>query len=140
MLKKWGIVATLVLLAPVAHAQFPRKGVDNIPNGVATAFVGKWSIGFPEGEGMINGKPIVGCERPIELKAGGRGELIYRSSEGQEISFELSTFEGRTTWMPKQGASILAVWTERDAFYSYTVDPMTGRAGWNDPRVFRRCR
>ncbi len=139
-MKKWGIAVGLVVLASTAHAQFPRKGVDNIPNGVAAPFVGRWSIDFPEGDGMINGKPVVDCQRPVELKAVGQSGLIYRSSEGKEISFELSAFEGRTTWMPEQGASILAVWTEADAFFSYTVDPMTGRAGWNDPRVFRRCR
>ncbi|WP_127142555.1 hypothetical protein [Pelagibacterium montanilacus] len=136
------IAAATVLataLAGPAQAQFPREGVAGIENGVSTTFAGKWWIGFPEGEGIIVGAPVVSCEDPVALAAPSAGVLVYHSPTGAQVSFEVFEFSGRTTWMPESGESILAVWTGPDEFFSYRVDAMSGSALWDDPRVYRRC-
>ncbi|RUT34836.1 hypothetical protein EMQ25_02435 [Arsenicitalea aurantiaca] len=130
----WGLLG-----AGGALAEFPREGVPEVPNGVPAPFVGAWQIGFPEGEGMINGEPIVVCGDPVRLRADGDTHIIYASPTGQETRFELMAFSGRTSWLPEGGESTLAVFTGPDSFFTYTVDLMTGRARWDDPRVFTRC-
>lgn len=135
-------IAVLVLLSLTvpSHAQFPRQGVAEIPNGQPSAFAGAWAIGFPEGDGMINGDPPVTCEAPVLLQADGERRLVYVSPAGKEIVFELTEFSGRTVWFPASGGlSMLAVWTSPEEFFSYSVDLSTGRARWDDPRVYRRC-
>lgn len=138
---KTALSFTLTLMALIQTAavaqDFPRTGVPDVPNGVAEPFVGRWSIGFPEGEGMINGKPVATCDEPIVLSAVAETVLNYRSPRGS-TTFELTAFAGRTSWL-SQGPSTLAVWTNPSTFYAYRVDPMTGRADWADPRVYRRC-
>ncbi|WP_439815578.1 hypothetical protein [Zavarzinia sp. CC-PAN008] len=130
---------TLAAGAGPALAEFPRQGVEGIPNGIAAPFVGHWSVGFPEGDGMINGQPVADCAKPVVLREGDGGSLVYESPKGGSTRFELNAFAGRTSWIPQGGESMLAVWTTPDEFYSYTV-ALTGSARWNDPRVFRRCR
>lgn len=135
-------IAVLVLLSLTvpSHAQFPREGVAEIPNGQPSAFAGAWAIGFPEGDGMINGDPPVTCEAPVLLQADGERRLVYVLPAGKEIVFELTEFSGRTVWFPASGGlSMLAVWTSPEEFFSYSVDLSTGRARWDDPRVYRRC-
>ncbi|MEM5500394.1 hypothetical protein WNY59_02205 [Ahrensia kielensis] len=134
-------IAVLILLAfnAPAYAQFPREGVAEISNGQSSAFVGAWAIGFPEGEGMINGEPPVSCETPVLLQSDGEHKLVYVSPTGQKVAFDLTEFSGRTVWFPANGSSMIAVWISSDEFFSYTVDLATGRANWNDPRVYRRC-
>jgi len=139
MLRQTVLAAALVSLAIPALADFPREGVADVPNGIADPFVGTWCIGFPEGEGMINGDPLVTCDDPVELKAAENGDLVYVSPTGQEVTFGLEAFAGRTSWIPEYGNSALAVWTSPDAFFSHTVHLQTGKANWDDPRVYRRC-
>ena len=134
----WRAFALITLGSAPAFAQpFPRTGAADVPNGLAAPFVGRWSVGFPEGEGMINGKPVATCDEPIVLSAGAETVLIYKSPRGS-TTLKLAAFAGRTSWL-SQGPSTLAVWTDRSTFYTYRVDPMTGRANWSDPRVYRRC-
>lgn len=135
------ITMTFALAAPVlADASYPREGIAGIPNGTAAPFVGAWSLGFPEGEGVIASGRLVECDAPVQLEDGGEGTLIYLSPKGSEVTFDLTEFAGRTTWLPEQGESILAVWTGADEFYTYSVDLATGKARWDSPQVFRRCK
>lgn len=128
------------LAAPtLANTAYPREGVDGIPNGVADPFVGAWSLGFPEGDGAIVSERLVECDAPVRLEDGGEGTLLYLSPQGSEAGFELTEFAGRTTWLPEQGESILAVWTGPDEFFVYMVDIATGKARWDSPQVYRRC-
>lgn len=140
MLRHFFITMLLVLImkAP-AYAQFPRQGVAGITNGQSSPFAGAWEVGFPEGEGMINGSPPVTCQAPVLLQPAGDQDLVYVSPKGQTVDFELSAFSERTVWLPAAGSSIVIVWVSLDEFFSYTVDLATGRAGWEDPRVYRRC-
>lgn len=141
MIRTAAIAAALAvaMTATPAFAEFPREGVAEVANGTADPFVGTWWIGFPEGDGMINGDPVVTCDDPVELRAADNGDLIYVSPNGQEVTFELTEFAGRTSWIPEFGNSALAVWTSPDEFFSYTVRLQTGAADWDDPRVYRRC-
>ena len=132
---------SLSLASPLmADGHYPREGVAGIPNGTADPFVGAWSMGYPEGDGVIVSERKVDCDAPIRLEDGGEGTLVYLSPNGSEVTFELTEFAGRTTWLPDQGESILAVWTGVDEFFVYTVDLSTGKARWDAPQVFRRCR
>ncbi len=96
-------------------------------------------MGFPEGEGMINGAPKVTCDDPVRLQPSSQYELRYVSPTGQEVTFELTEFSGRTTWFPPMGESTIVVWISADEFFSYSVDPTNGQARWDDPLVYRRC-
>ncbi len=129
----------LVLLPSSRGMDFPRQGVEGIPNGIAQPFSGKWWLGFPEGEGMINGDPVVDCDNPVVLEPQGEDNLLYRSPTGAEVVFGLMAFSGRTTWLPEWGESIIAVWIDESAFYAYSVDLTTGKARWDNPMVYRRC-
>ena len=129
----------LAVVSPAGAMDFPREGIAAIPNGVVAPFAGQWSIGYPEGDGMINGDPKVACSAPVELVADGDARLVYRSPTGAEVGFDLMEFSGRTSWLPEQGESIIAVWTSADEFFAYSVDMGTGKARWNDPSVYRRC-
>lgn len=120
-------------------AQFPREGIAGIANGKAAPFKGKWWVGFPEGEGMINGAPLVECTAPVELVAEADNRLLYRSPKGVEARFELTEFSGRTTLYPENGESVIAVWISPDEFLTYSVDLATGRARWDSPLAYRRC-
>lgn len=136
------VVAMLGLIAflPAPRAaEFPREGVTGIANGVAEPFAGSWWVGFPEGEGMINGDPVVRCERPVVLRIIDEVNLLYASPSGTTVQFELHEFSGRTTWYPPSGESSIAVWTGPDEFFAYSVDLMTGSARWTTPLVYRRC-
>tara|TARA_R110002126_G_scaffold76017_13_gene189902 strand:- start:802 stop:1122 length:321 start_codon:yes stop_codon:yes gene_type:complete len=106
---------------------------------VSTPFAGRWSVGFPEGDGMINGEPLVTCDRPVQLLAVGKNALSYIAPNGNEILFELTAFSGRTAWFPPAGESLVAVWTSPDEFFSYSVALTNGRARWDEPHVYRRC-
>jgi hypothetical protein len=75
----------------------------------------------------------------VELVADGEARLRYRAPNGNELIFDLMEFSGRTTWLPEQGESIIAVWVDADAFFTYSVDLGTGKARWDDPSVYRRC-
>jgi len=130
----------IVLTASAAFAQFPREGVADVPNGVAEPFAGNWSVGFPEFEGAINGEPLVTCAAPVRMEPGQNGTLLYHSPTRQSASFEIFEFSGRTTWMPENAASAIAVWTSPDSFLLYRTDILTGTAFWDDPRAYDRCR
>lgn len=134
-----GCFGALALASSAAAMDFPREGTPDIPDGVAAPFAGQWWIGYPEGEGMINGEPKVDCSAPVELAAEGEAALRYSAPNGNELVFELMAFSGRTTWLPEQGESIIAVWINADEFFTYSVDLGTGKARWNDPSVYRRC-
>lgn len=130
----------LIVLLPAPMAQeFPREGNPAITNGHAEPFAGRWWIGFPEGEGMINGQPVADCASGVELVAEGEGMLRYRSATGNEAVFEVLEFSGRTTWLPEYGESTIAVWVDENEFFAYSVDLGTGRARWDNPVVYRRC-
>lgn len=130
----------LIMLLPAPQAQdFPREGNPAIVNGIAEPFSGRWWIGFPEGEGMINGQPVVDCDAAVELAPEGEGNLLYRSATGSEVIFELLEFSGRTTWLPEFGESTIVVWITEDEFFAYSVDLATGRARWDNPLAYRRC-
>jgi len=132
--------AFFVQLSPAPFAmEFPRQGRPDIPNGVAEPFSGLWWIGFPEGKGIINGAPVVDCSAAVELVPQDGGTLLYRSSSGSQVQFELLEFGGRTTWLPENGESIIAVWINVDEFFAYSVDLGTGSARWDNPLVYRRC-
>ncbi len=134
-----GLLALIVLIPAPKALDFPREGVPEIPNGVAAPFAGRWWLGFPEGAGTINGEPVVNCASAVELRPNGEDRLVYRSSSGIESEFELMSFSGRTTWLPEWGESSIAVWTNSDEFFIYSVDLTTGKARWDNPTVFRRC-
>ncbi|WP_323013287.1 hypothetical protein [Devosia sp.] len=134
-----GMAGLAVLLPGAEAASFPREGNVDIPNGVAAPFAGSWWIGFPEGEGMINGEPIVTCAAPVELSAESPEMLRYTSPRGTQTSFELFEFSGRTTWFVEGGESTIAVWVSADEFFAYSVDLLTGKARWDSPIVYRRC-
>lgn len=134
-----GLLA-VVMLAPAPDAlEFPREGVPEIPNGVAEPFTGRWWLGFPEGAGAINGEPVVDCSSAVVLTPMGPDKLLYRSASGIESEFELMSFADRTTWLPQWGESSIAVWTNKDEFFVYSVSLTTGKARWDNPMVFRRC-
>jgi hypothetical protein len=133
------LCTALALVSPAGAMDFPRQGVAAIPNGVSTPFAGQWSVGYPEGDGMINGDPKVACSAPVELVSDGDARLLYRSPSGAEVGFDLMEFSGRTSWLPEQGESVVAVWTSADEFFAYSVDMGTGKARWDDPSVYRRC-
>lgn len=140
MLRHFSATMLLVLtLNTPSYAQFPREGVAEVPNGQSLPFAGAWAVGFPEGDGMINGDPPVTCEAPVLLQPAGEHGLVYVSPAGQEVAFELSEFSGRTAWFPAAGSSTIIVWVGPNEFFSYTVDLPTGRARWDDPLVYRRC-
>lgn len=88
---------------------------------------------------MINGEPVVDCSSGVELVPQGDAFLLYRSPTGNEATFELVEFSGRTTWLPTYGESTIAVWVDENQFLAYSVDLGTGKARWEDPRVYRRC-
>lgn len=134
-----GFCGVLALASTAGAMNFPREGVPDIPNGVSAPFEGKWWVGYPEGDGMINGAPKVDCTTPVELVPDGEARLVYVAPNGNRLNFDLMEFSGRTTWLPQQGESILAVWIDADAFFTYSVDLGTGKARWNDPSVYRRC-
>jgi hypothetical protein len=134
-----GTTGLVAVLGTVSAQEFPREGNPAIANGVAGPFAGRWWIGFPQGEGMINGEPVVDCAAGVELVAQGDALLLYRSSTGNEASFELMEFSGRTTWLPAYGESTIAVWIDEDEFFAYSVDLGTGKARWDNPVVYRRC-
>ncbi len=145
--EKWSLMfrttlaATALLastLAP-AFADFPREGVAGIPNGVSTPFEGAWQMGFPDGEDVIVSELVVTCDAPAVIRGDGEQAIVYRSPQGSEARFELTEFSNRTSWLPEAGESMLAVWTSADEFFSYRVDAATGKAAWDDPRVYRRC-
>lgn len=130
----------LVLLLPAPEAmEFPREGNPAIANGTAEPFAGNWWVGFPEGDGAINGEPAVTCSAAVELVPRDDGRLLYRSPSGAEAIFELLEFSGRTTWLPEWGESTIAVWTSTDEFFAYSVDMTNGKARWDNPLVYRRC-
>lgn len=131
---------TIMFAAEAAIAQFPREGIAEIPNGVAPPFAGAWSVGFPELEGAINDEPIVTCAEPVRLEPGRNGTLVYHSPTGPSAAFEIFEFSNRTTWMPDNAASSIAVWTSPDSFLLYRTDITTGAAFWDDPRAYRRCK
>ena len=128
-----------VLLPSARGMDFPREGAEAIPNGVAQPFAGHWWVGFPEGEGMINGEPVTTCAEAVELVPLRDDGLVYRSHSGEEVVFELSAFSGRTTWMPEWGESTIVVWITTDEFFAYSVDLTNGKARWDNPLVYRRC-
>ncbi len=132
-------VLAIIFTATASSAQFPREGIADVPNGVAAPFVGAWSVGFPNVDGAINGEPIVTCAEPVRLEAGRDGTVLYHSPTGQSASFELLEFSGRTTWLPENTQSSIAVWTSQDSFLLYRTDIMTGAAYWDDPRAYDRC-
>ncbi|ODT82516.1 MAG: hypothetical protein ABS76_07825 [Pelagibacterium sp. SCN 64-44] len=134
-----GLFGILIFLPELNAMDFPREGHTDIPNGVAAPFAGRWWIGFPEGEGMINGEPVVSCSSAVELVPQEHEKLLYRSSRGVKVLFELLEFSGRTTWLPESGESIIAVWVNEGEFFAYSVDLTTGKARWADPTVYRRC-
>lgn len=139
MIRIASAVAVLACLCSPALADFPQTGVLEVPNGTSAPFVGNWQVGFPEGDGVIFAETIVSCEAPVEIAADGDGNIVYLSPTGTEAGFELMEFSGRTSWLPEAGESVIAVWTGPDEFYAYTVDAMTGKARWDDPRVYTRC-
>lgn len=126
------------LLAVPAHAEFPRRGVAEVPNGIPEPFAGFWSAGFPQGEGVIVSEQIVSCEDPIRLSVGKGETLEYASPSGTTSIFELLEFEGRTTWLPANSPSSIAVWLSPESFYLYSVNEI-GRADWDNPRLYQRC-
>ena len=132
-------LATFVFLPRIGAMEFPREGIDGIANGVPEPFAGRWSVGFPEGDGMFNGAPIADCAAPVELAVGAGATLTYHSPTGDEVGFELSAFAGRTAWFPPTGESLVAVWIGEGEFYLYSVDLATGRARWDNPHAYRRC-
>lgn len=134
-----GLLSQIVFIPAPQALDFPREGVPDIPNGVAELFAGRWWLGFPEGAGAINGEPIADCGSAVELTPNGSDRLLYRSASGVDYEFELMSFSGRTTWLPKRGESSIAVWTNSDEFFVYSVDLATGKARWDNPTVFRRC-
>lgn len=134
-----GFCGAMALLSTAVAMDFPREGTTDIPNGIAAPFAGTWWVGYPEGEGVINGAPKVACSAPVELVPEGEARLVYLAPNGNQLTFELMEFSGRTTWLPEQGESILAVWINADEFFTYSVDLGTGKARWNDPSVYRRC-
>lgn len=134
-----GMTCLMALPAASIAQEFPREGNPAIANGIAEPFAGRWWIGFPEGDGMINGEPVVDCSTGVDLVPKGDGFLLYRSATGNEATFELLEFSGRTTWFPTYGESTIAVWIDDDEFFAYSVDLGTGKARWDNPMVYRRC-
>ena len=132
------LAAALALGGAVLPAN-PRTGIPEVENGVSAPFVGHWRIGFPDGIGVIVNEDVASCEAPVEISAADEITINYASPQGGSTRFELSAFMDRTSWFPDTGASRIAVWTTADSFYLYTVDPLTGVAGWDNPHVFRRC-
>ena len=132
-------LATVIFLPRIEATEFPRQGIADITNGVSEPFAGTWSVGFPEGEGMINGASIATCAAPVALAGAESGTLTYLSPTGDEVAFQLSEFSGRTTWFPAVGESLVAVWISADEFYLYSVDLGTGQARWDNPHAYRRC-
>lgn len=134
-----GLCGLGILLPAPRAVDFPREGNPAIANGVAEPFAGRWKLGWPEGEGMINGEPDVSCSAPIELVPLENENLLHRSPSGAEVQFELLEFSGRTTWLPQWGESTIAVWIDDNEFFAYSVDIATGKARWDNPMAYRRC-
>lgn len=135
------IPALLVTLAvgSSARADFPREGVDDIPNGLSAPFEGSWAVGHPDAKGTMDGPSEEACNSPVQLRANGEHGLVHASTGGPEITYELTAFSGRTTWLPSVGESTIAVWESKDLFYAYSTNLTDGSARWDDPRVYRRC-
>lgn len=132
-------LAVMGTLSPALALEFPREGVAEVPNGVAAPFAGTWWVGSPQEEGKINGAPTVNCDAPVELVPKGENDLLFRAHGAAEVAFELLEFSGRTTWLPKDGASTIVVWVDTNEFFAYSTDIASGKARWEDPSVFRRC-
>lgn len=133
-------LTTLIFLPRINAEEFPREGVTGIPNGVPELFAGLWSVGFPERNNGISPSTITDCAAPVELSGTMSGMLTYLSPTGDRVEFQVAEFAGRTTWFPEKGESLVAVWINNDEFYLYSVDQVSGRAGWDSPHAYRRCR
>lgn len=131
--------AVLVSTAVATAEDFPRIGYAGAVNGQPGPFAGAWSMGFPEPEGTIVAETLVGCEDPVRIEAvSDIGITVKSPAMAEAVAFELSEFEGRTTWFPADNSpTVIAVWLTPDSFHYYVTD--MGRANWDDPRLFKRC-
>ena len=125
--------------APAAAEDFPRQSYEGAPNGVAAPFVGSWSLGFPQPEGTIVAETIIGCDEPVRIEAtGDYGVAFTTPAMGAPIAYELSEFEGRTTWFPADASpTVIAVWLTPDSFHYYVTN--MGKADWENPQLMQRC-
>lgn len=133
-----GLVASIVACNIAMANDYPRASIADMPNGVASTFVGEWSIQAPEGKSMSS-RGTTTCKNPVHIKSTDPASINYISTTGTEVEFMLSAFMDRSVWMPELGESTLAVWTAKHEFFAYQVDMRTGKAKWDEPLVYRRC-
>ena len=132
-------LATVGSALPAAAEDFPRQGYQGAPNGMAAPFVGNWSLGYPEPEGTIVAETIIGCDDPVRIEAVGETVLGFKTpAMPMTADYELSEFEGRTTWFPADASpTVIAVWLTPDSFHFYVTN--MGKADWENPQLLRRC-
>lgn len=133
-----GLIAAFGLSDALKANEYPRASIAEVPNGVASTFVGAWSTHHPASAGHSSVGPAT-CENPVRIESHDEASIIYKPVIGEQVDFALSAFMDRTVWMPELGESTLAVWTTEDEFFAYQVDIRTGKAKWETPLVYRRC-
>ncbi|MGJ8528751.1 hypothetical protein [Maritalea sp.] len=133
-----GFMAAIAANNMVLANEYPRTGIGGVTNGVASSFVGEWSIHYPEGS-TYSASGVTSCEDPVRIESTEPSSIVYQAVNGDKVEFILSSFMDRTVWMPAMTESTLAVWTTKDEFFAYQVDLRTGKAKWEAPLVYRRC-
>ncbi|HEY8574729.1 MAG TPA: hypothetical protein VIL88_00145 [Devosia sp.] len=131
------LAAAVAPVTSLAMMPWPRKGIADVPNGVAAPFVGHWSM-------EQDGRPATvyaTCKLPVRIRAADDTHIFYEGPKDREAeaATQLVARDGRTHWEPIAGGPrYFTVWVHPDRFHLYEAE-VEAEIDWGEPYAFTRC-
>ena len=104
-----------------------------------TAFIGTWSIAWPDESGVIVNVPDATCDAPAVIERVDEDTIHVATPGGDMGNWDVRSFDGRFPWWREDGQSLVSEWKGEDAFLLAGKDRTGIMSDWDNAKQWTRC-
>ena len=107
----------------------------------ASQFVGKWQVGFQEGEGVIVNELSISCDNPAIITQTSDHMIRVMTPGGGDSNWAVKEFGDALPWWKDDDVQVtmVAKWVEWEAFILAGKDSSGVKTDWDNAKQWTRC-
>ena len=104
-------------------------------------FVGKWQVGFQEGEGVIVNELSISCDNPAVITQVGDHMIRVTTPGGGDSTWAVKLFGENYPWWKDDDVQVtmVAKWVDFDAFVLAGKDASGVKTDWKNAKQWTQC-
>ena len=104
-------------------------------------FIGKWQVGFQEGEGVIVNELSISCEDPAVITQVADHMIRVTTPGGGDSTWAVKSFGKNFPWWQDDDVQVtmVAKWVDIDAFILAGKDASGVKTDWKNAKQWTQC-